>query len=110
MLPLVLLLAMTAAILWALWSASGKRPAFVVKIGRGEPRVVQGTVTQAFLQEAREACGRHGVEDGRVRGVVKDGRIALEFSDSIPAQCRQQLRNVWVLSGWAAERGRTTSR
>ncbi len=109
MLPLVLLLAMAAAIFWALWSASGGRPAFVVKIARGEPRVVKGTVTGAFLQEAREVCGRHGVEDGRVRGVVKDGRIALEFSDNMPAPCRQQLRNVWVLSGWSAERGRTTS-
>jgi hypothetical protein len=102
MLPLVLVLAMAAAILWALWSASRARPAFVVAITRGEPRVVQGTVKQAFLQEAREVCGRHGVEDGRVRGVVKDGRIALEFSDSVPAQCRQQLRNVWVSSGWSA--------
>jgi Protein of unknown function (DUF3634) len=110
MLPTLLLLALCAAILWALWSATRGRAAFVLKIARGEPRVVRGTVTAAFIQEAREVCGRHGVEDGFVQGVVRDGRIALEFSDSMPAQCRQQLRNVWVLSGWSAGARRAASR
>jgi hypothetical protein len=104
------MLAMAAAVFWALWSAIGGRPAFVVKIARGEPRVVRGPVTRAFLQEVREVCTRYGVDAGRVRGVVKYGRISLEFSDSMPPQCRQQLRNVWVLTGWSAERGRTVSR
>ncbi len=107
MLPTVLLIALIAAILWALWSASRARAAFVLKIAHGEPQVGQGRVTPAFMQEAREVCERHGVEDGWVRGVVKDGRIALEFSESMPAQCRQQLRNVWVLSGWSAKTRRT---
>ncbi len=31
-------------------------------------------------------------ENGVVRGVVKGQRIALVFSDDLPAPCRQQLR------------------
>ena len=103
MLSVALLFTLTALVLWGLWSAARPRAAFVVRIARGEPRVLRGTVTSSFVQEVREICGRNKVDHGEVRGVPKDGRIALEFSDGIPPPCRQQLRNLWFMSGWSAK-------
>ncbi len=30
-------------------------------------------------------------------------RIVLTFSGHVPETCRQQLRNIWNLSGWSAK-------
>jgi hypothetical protein len=103
MLPVALLIGLTALVLWGLWSVARPRAAFEVRIVGGEPRVLRGTVTRGFLQQLREVCGRNEVDKGVVRGVVKDGRIALEFSDGMPAPCRQQLRNLWLMSGWSTK-------
>jgi hypothetical protein len=97
----VLQLALAAVVAWALWSALRPRSAFVVRIKRGVPRVARGTVTRAFLQEIADTCGRHGVSDGVVRGVVKGPRITLAFTRGMPPTCQQQLRNLWALSGWS---------
>jgi Protein of unknown function (DUF3634) len=86
---------------WALWTVARPRSAFVVRIKGGVPRVARGIVTRAFLQEIAETCGRHGVDDGVVRGVVKGRRITLTFTGGMPPPCQQQLRNLWELSGWS---------
>jgi Protein of unknown function (DUF3634) len=101
-LHLFFLIALLGFGLWAIWSAARPRPAFVVRIASGVPRVARGTVAGAFLSDVGDVCRRHGVRDGAVLGVVKEGRIALEFSGDISAPCRQQLRNVWSISGWSA--------
>jgi len=98
----VLILVLVALSAWALWSASRPRSAFVIRIEGGVPRVAGGTVTRAFLQHVGQACGRHGVSHAVVRGVVRGQRIALVFSAGMPEPCRQQLRNLWGLSGWSA--------
>jgi hypothetical protein len=77
---------------------------FSVRIVDGQPQVRRGKLTPAFLAELREACARHGVKSGSVRGLARGGRIALVFSHNIPPACRQQLRNWWAMSGWAAPR------
>ena len=97
---LVLVIALVVLVLWALWSVSRPRDAFVVRIASGVPRVARGTVTKAFVAEVGEVCRRHGVRNGAVRGVVKDRRITLAFSAGISAPCRQQLRNLWSISRW----------
>jgi hypothetical protein len=91
---------------WGFWSACRPRPRFVVRIANGVPRVARGKVTQAFLQEIGEVCDRHGVRRGELRGVDEGRRIALVFSGNMPEPCRQQLRNIWNLSGWSAAPGR----
>jgi len=96
-------LALAAAVLSALWAALRPRPAFVVRVEQGVPRVTKGTVTRAFRQQIAETCGRHGVRKGVIRGVANQGRITLAFSTGIPTACRQQLRNIWALSGWSAQ-------
>jgi hypothetical protein len=98
----ILWLALIAVPAWAIWSATRPRPAFVIRIVAGQPRASRGAVTRDFLQEVGATCGRHGVRDAVVRGVVRGQRIALEFSGAIPEPCRQQLRNLWGLSGWSA--------
>jgi Protein of unknown function (DUF3634) len=100
--PLLLTVALTALILWALFSVARPRPAFVVRLESGVPRVARGTVTPAFVAEVAEVCRRHGVQNGTVIGIVNDRRIALAFSGDITPNCRQQLRNLWSISGWSA--------
>ncbi|MFI5458271.1 MAG: DUF3634 family protein [Isosphaerales bacterium] len=99
---LTFVLVLTALLVWALWSASRPTPAFVIRVVGGVPRVVRGTVTPGFLQDVAQTCRRHGVSHAVVRGVVRGERIALAFSSGMPASCRQQLRNLWGLSGWSA--------
>jgi hypothetical protein len=36
-------------------------------------------------------------------------RIVLAFSADMPEVCRQQLRNIWNLSGWSASTRRPLS-
>jgi hypothetical protein len=98
---LFLKLGLMALAAWGLWSVCRPRSAFVVRIKGGVPRVAEGKVTQAFVYQIREACSRHQVGHGVVRGVIKGGRIALSFSRGIPPTCRQQLRNLWTLTGWS---------
>jgi Protein of unknown function (DUF3634) len=98
---LFLQLGLVALVAWALWTAVRPRCAFVVRIKGGVPRVARGTVTRSFLQEIAETCGRHGVDRGAVRGVVKGRRLTLTFTGGMPPPCQQQLRNLWELSGWS---------
>jgi len=104
MLAPLLTIALGALVMWALWSVARPRPAFVVRITSGVPRVTSGTVTPAFLAEIAEVCRRHEIQRGTVNGVVRDRRISLAFSGSITPASRQQLRNLWSLSGWSAGR------
>lgn len=80
---------------------------FSVRIVDGKPQVRRGKLTAAFLVELQEACARHGVKRGSVRGLARGQRIALVFSHNIPQACQQQLRNWWAMSGWAAAPRRT---
>jgi hypothetical protein len=95
-----------AWVLWGLWRLAQPRRAFVVQLRAGEPRVVTGTVTPAFLQRLREVAVSHGVQHATVSGVARGRRIALQFSRQLPAPACQQLRNWWAHSGWGAARQR----
>jgi hypothetical protein len=98
------LLVLIAVPIWAIWSATKPKSAFVIRLTDGIPRVSQGTVTREFLHEVGQTCARHGVRRAVVRGLVRGQRIALAFSNGVPEPCRQQLRNLWGLSGWSASR------
>jgi hypothetical protein len=99
----VVQLALLALVIWGLWTALRPRPIFVVRIRDRIPRLASGKIAPGFLQEIGEVCGRHGVSRGEVRGVAAEGRrITLAFSGDVPEACRQQLRNLWNLSGWSA--------
>ncbi len=106
---LIFLILVVALPLWALWSAARSKPIFVIRIAAGVPLVSKGKVTREFLQDVAEVCSRHGVRQAVVRGVEKGDRISLNFSNGIPEPCRQQLRNLWYLSGWSAAPGRRHS-
>ncbi|MGO9467458.1 MAG: DUF3634 family protein [Isosphaeraceae bacterium] len=90
---------------WVIWSICRPQCTFVVRVRNGVPGLARGNVSQAFLQEIAEVCARHGVREGVVRGVKKADRIALSFSDDVPAACQQQLRNLWNLSARVSPRG-----
>jgi hypothetical protein len=86
---------------WGLWQVVQPRSVFVIRIEAGHPRVVRGTVTRSFLSQVDEICQHHGVSQGTIRGQARASQIALEMSGPFPAPCRQQIRNLWVMSGWA---------
>jgi hypothetical protein len=88
----------------ALWYADRLRYAFLLVICDTTVCVQRGKVTAAFQEEVRRVCGEHGVVRGWIGGVRQGGRIWLVFARSLPPGCRQQLRNVWGLAGWGAER------
>jgi hypothetical protein len=98
----LLLLVLVLAIGWLLYTICRPRPLFVVRIRGGVPQAVRGQVTRGFLQDVAETCTRHGVHDGEVRGLAAGRRIDLVFSAGIPNPCRQQIRNLWGVSGWSA--------
>ena len=92
-------------IIRAIWRACGPDRHFVVELRQGEPRVVSGTVTPAFLRLVRDIAGWNEVKSGRVIGISRGAGIGLEFSRSFPAAARQQIRNGWGTMGWGAGRG-----
>ena len=98
----VFMLAAALLVGWGLYSACLPRPVFVVRISDGVPRAARGTVTRAFLRDIAETCARHGVRRGEIRGIAAGRRINLAFSGDMPEPCRQQIRNLWSLSGWSA--------
>ncbi|MFO0887869.1 MAG: DUF3634 family protein [Isosphaeraceae bacterium] len=91
---------------FAIWRACAPRAAFVIRLRSGEPHVVRGRVTTSFLAEVRDLCRHHGVARGSIRGLPRDGRIALDLRGPFPPAFRQQLRNVWAITGWSAGRPR----
>lgn len=91
---------------WGVWRALQPRSTFVVKVVNGVPRVTQGNVTRAFLSSVGDACRHHGVIRGTIRGQAQGNQVSLDFHGDFPAPCRQQLRNIWVMSGWAGGRSR----
>jgi hypothetical protein len=102
--PQLLTVAISGLLIWVLYSVSRPRPAFVVRVKSGVPRVTRGTVTPAFVAEVAEVCRRHGVQDATITGVVNQRQIALAFSRGVTPNCAQQLRNIWSVSGWSASR------
>jgi hypothetical protein len=101
------LLVTLAAIGAAIWWASKHRSVFVVRLTEGRPRAAQGRVTSNFLAEVADVCRRHGIASGTIRGLVRNGRIALSFSGNFPAECQQQLRNIWAVQGWSVVHNRS---
>ena len=97
-------LALLALVGWAIWQVCQPRPAFEIRVEGGQPRVVRGTATKSFLAEIRDLCRHHQVSRGTVRGLVRGTRIVLDLRGPFPPGFRQQLRNVWTLSGWSAGR------
>jgi len=87
---------------WGLWSACRTGASFVIRITDGVARADRGQVTRSFVREVGEVCRRHGVRHAEVRGRAEGRRIVLAFSRDMPETCRQQLRNIWNLSGWSS--------
>lgn len=98
----LLVLALVLGAGWVLYAASRSRAVFVVRIEGGVPRAARGQVTRGFLQDVGEILARHRVRWGSIRGVADGRRINLEFSAGISGPCRQQIRNLWGVSGWSA--------
>ena len=88
---------------WGLWSACRPRDTFVIRIRDGVARPYRGQVTRSFVKEVGEVCRRHGVRHADVRGKAEGTRLVLAFSGGMPEPCRQQLRNIWNLSGWSSK-------
>jgi Protein of unknown function (DUF3634) len=92
---LVILAAAVGVVFVIAQAAFAARFQFMVKIKRGEPRVVKGKVTIEFLDEIRATCREYGVAAGWIGGMRRGKTIALRFSNNFPPDCQQRLRNTW---------------
>ncbi|MGO9599530.1 MAG: DUF3634 family protein [Isosphaeraceae bacterium] len=99
--PSPVILILLGIVGWGLWQALQPRCLFVIKLVRGEPRVIRGTVTRAFLGQIKELCEHHGVSRGTVRCQFRAAGVGLDLRGPFPPECRQQMRNIWVNSGWS---------
>lgn len=86
-----------SAFIGLIYYALQPRYLFLVKINDGALQVTRGKLPANFLAEMDEAVTRNGVRHGWVGGISRGNKIGLAFSRSIPAPCRQQLRNLWAM-------------
>jgi hypothetical protein len=92
----LLLVALVVAVLWFILQP---RYTFLVRIDPNGARIARGKVSTTFVQQVQQACADVGVVHGWVGGVRGRQRVSLAFSRSIPAGCRQRIRNAWVTHG-----------
>jgi len=97
-LQLVVLAVALVVVLGILHVALARRYHFMVMLDRGKPRLTEGTVHAAFLDDIRAVCEQYGIASGWIGGVRQGKSIALRFSSNIPHGCQQRLRNIWFNS------------
>jgi hypothetical protein len=79
------------------WQLTAASRAWVIRLRNGVPVLVKGRIAPSVVADLGEVLQRHGVRRGALYGVKRRGTIALGFSRTIPAGCRQALRNVWSM-------------
>ncbi|MCI0682757.1 MAG: DUF3634 family protein [Gemmataceae bacterium] len=85
-------------VLALVWVALRPNFVFLIRIDNGVVQLAKGKVSPEFLIHVTEVCRQRDVMHGWIGGVGRGRRVRLAFSPSIPANCRQQLRNVWAMS------------
>jgi len=81
------------------WHALRPQYVFTLRIEQGSVRSVRGTVTRDFVREVESICGAAAIIRGKVHGLKQGRSIILKFSGLFPADCKQQLRNIWHVQG-----------
>lgn len=84
------------AVLFSRWLTARTR-VWIIRIKAGVPFLVKGKISQSAVADLTEVLQRAGVRRGAIYGVNRRGTVTLAFSRSIPAGCRQALRNVWSM-------------
>lgn len=72
------------------------RPIFVIRFESGVAKLTSGSVRPGFLAECTEIATVFGIQTGKIRGVETQGCLRLKFSEAIPAQAQQRLRNLYL--------------
>ena len=81
------------------WHALRPQYVFTLRIEQGSVRSVRGTVTRDFVRDVESICGAASIIRGKVHGLKQGRSIILKFSGLFPADCKQQLRNIWHVQG-----------
>jgi hypothetical protein len=89
-------LLIVALVVWGAWIALSPKPVFKIRVADGAVRVTRGKVTADFQQQAAEILDQWKISRGWFAAVQRGRRRTLVFSHSVPAGCRQQLRNLWT--------------
>jgi hypothetical protein len=85
-----------AVVLIVAWVLLRPNPAFVIRIENGIARAAKGRVPAAFLWELNTTCQREHIRQGVIRGLRFRYGVLLRFSQSIPRDRRQGIRNLWA--------------
>jgi Protein of unknown function (DUF3634) len=78
------------------WAVLSPKFVFRIRVANGHLRVTEGQVTADLQQQAGEILSQWRISRGWIGGVKRGRRVTLVFSHSVPAGCRQQLRNLWT--------------
>lgn len=68
---------------------------FVIRLDDGQPKILKGRVSGAFLSDLADLAAESDLCDGSVRGKTADGYIRLVISKEISANLQQRIRNIW---------------
>ncbi|MGH7982866.1 MAG: DUF3634 family protein [Candidatus Udaeobacter sp.] len=71
------------------------RPLFVIRFEGGVARLASGSIP-AFLAECTDIATLFGIQTGKICGVETEGCLRLKFSETIPTQAQQRLRNLYL--------------
>src|SRR5262245_14018562 len=82
-----------------LWYALQPQCVFALRIEQGSISKIRGTVHRSFVHAAESICREARIARGQIRGLRRGRSVTLAFSGAIPAECRQQLRNLWQVQG-----------
>jgi len=89
-------LLIVALVVWAAWAVLSPKPIFKIRVAKGDLRVTRGKVTADFQNQVAEIVHQWKLTRGWIAAVRRGRRSTLVFSYSVPAGCRQQLRNLWI--------------
>lgn len=68
---------------------------FIIRLENGKAQLTKGRVPRGFLSDITDAMPDMGIKTGVIKGVRQNTYIRISFSDDIPAEFHQRLRNIW---------------
>jgi hypothetical protein len=70
-------------------------PEFIIKIKGGKAEMITGKLPKPFIDELLELCKKNLIGYTKISGINSENGVRLEFSESIPENLRQRIRNLY---------------
>ena len=70
-------------------------PEFIIKVKGGKAEIITGKLPKKFLDEVLELCQKNLIGYTKIYGINSKEGVRLQFSESIPENIRQRIRNLY---------------